>query len=57
MYFGSEYMVNFNLCAFSERPMNSLCEILIPELCEGSCMIKAIWMVILIIMIKYLVYS
>lgn len=56
MSFGSEYVVNFKLCAFSEKPMNSLCEILRPELCEGSCMIKAIWMVTLIIMIKYLVY-
>lgn len=55
MSFGSEYMVNFNLFEFSETPTNSLCEMSRSESCEGNCMIKAFWMVTLIIMIKYLV--
>lgn len=54
MSFGSEHVVNFNLCAFSERPMNSVCTILRPELCEGNYLIKAIWMMTRIIMIKNL---
>ena len=55
MSFGSEYVVNFNLFEFSETPTNSLCEMPRSESCEGHCMIKAVWMVTLIIMIKYLV--
>ena len=57
MSFVSEHMVDFNLHAFSERPMNSLCEMPRPDSCEGSCMIKAFWMVILIIIIQYLVHT
>lgn len=57
MSFRSEHVVNFNLCEFSERPTNSPGEMPRPESCEGSCMIKAFWMVTLIIMIKYLVQT
>lgn len=55
MSFGSEYVVSFDLFEFSETPTNSLCEMPRSESCEGNYMIKAFWMVTLIIMIKYLV--
>lgn len=45
MSFGSEYIVIFNLCEFSEGPMHSLCEMSGPESCESSCMTEVFWMV------------
>lgn len=52
MSFASKHVVNFNLCAFSEKAVNSLCEMPRPESCEGSGMMKTFWMVTFIITIK-----